>query len=250
MFIKARNFIGRTIRAEDGRIGHCRDFLFDETMWTIRYLIADTGGWLPGRKVLLSPISIDLPDPVTGDLPVQLSRAQIEKAPELPLEAPVSQQYESRYHTYYGWPFYWRGPYTWGVHSYPRSLRDLPAKNGMSDAEGASADLHSVAEVIGYRIHSTDGEFGRVKDFIVEMETWMIRYLIVDTSRWLRCYLVLIAPQWVSEVDWLSECISLEMEKDRIRHAPAYDAEVRIDRKYEKRLYDYFEKSRYWEKGA
>ncbi len=38
-----------TISASDGKIGHCRDFLFDDEYWTVRYM-ADTGTWLPRKK--------------------------------------------------------------------------------------------------------------------------------------------------------------------------------------------------------
>src|SRR5690242_15404060 len=46
---------GEKLRATDGEIGHVRDFYFDDKTWTIRYLVADTGGWLSGRQVLISP---------------------------------------------------------------------------------------------------------------------------------------------------------------------------------------------------
>ena len=46
---------GEKLRATDGEIGHVRDFYFDDKTWTIRYLVADTGGWLTDRQVLISP---------------------------------------------------------------------------------------------------------------------------------------------------------------------------------------------------
>ena len=46
---------GEKLRATDGEIGQVRDFYFDDKTWTIRYLVADTGGWLTGRLVLISP---------------------------------------------------------------------------------------------------------------------------------------------------------------------------------------------------
>ena len=49
---------GNTLVATDGDIGQSADFYFDDKSWTIRYLVADTGNWLQGRKVLLSPIAL------------------------------------------------------------------------------------------------------------------------------------------------------------------------------------------------
>lgn len=41
---------GNAIVATDGDIGKVDDFYFDDKSWTIRYLVADTGNWLLGRK--------------------------------------------------------------------------------------------------------------------------------------------------------------------------------------------------------
>ena len=46
---------GYVLGAQDGDIGRCHDFLFDDKNWAVRYIVADTKKWLPGRKVLISP---------------------------------------------------------------------------------------------------------------------------------------------------------------------------------------------------
>ena len=48
---------GFTIGATDGDIGMVNDCYFDDLSYTVRYVVVDTGGWLTGRKVLLSPIA-------------------------------------------------------------------------------------------------------------------------------------------------------------------------------------------------
>ena len=53
---------GYAIGATDGDIGKLDDFYFDDEAWTIRYLVADTGNWLLGRKVLISPIALGKAD--------------------------------------------------------------------------------------------------------------------------------------------------------------------------------------------
>ena len=45
----------KKLRESDGDIGHVKDFYFNDQQWVIRYVIADTGSWLPGRLVLISP---------------------------------------------------------------------------------------------------------------------------------------------------------------------------------------------------
>ncbi len=49
---------GYSIGAKDGDIGSVEDLLFDDKLWTVRYLVADTAKWLPGRRVVLSPMAL------------------------------------------------------------------------------------------------------------------------------------------------------------------------------------------------
>ena len=83
-----------SLLAEDGEIGRCKDFLFDDEKWAIRYMVADTRKWLPGRKVLISPISLGAVDWSTRLFQVELTRRQVEDSPLLDEDAPVSRQYE------------------------------------------------------------------------------------------------------------------------------------------------------------
>jgi uncharacterized protein YrrD len=53
---------GYTIRATDDTIGSVHDFLFDDRECKVRYLVVDTGNWLPGRKVLIAPEALSKPD--------------------------------------------------------------------------------------------------------------------------------------------------------------------------------------------
>ena len=56
--------------------------------------------------------------------------------------------------------------------------------------------------VDGHHIQATDGEIGHVEDFIIDDETWAIRYLIVDTQNWWPGKKVLVSPQWIERVSW------------------------------------------------
>ena len=49
---------GYGIHASDGEIGSLRDLYFDDQSTLVRYLIVDTGTWLPGRRVLLAPAAV------------------------------------------------------------------------------------------------------------------------------------------------------------------------------------------------
>jgi hypothetical protein len=45
---------GFDLQARDGSLGTVSDFLFDDGIWKVRWIVIDTGRWLTGRKVLCS----------------------------------------------------------------------------------------------------------------------------------------------------------------------------------------------------
>jgi hypothetical protein len=58
ILIKAKTLKGYRLDSLDGEIGKVEEFYFDDHHWTIRYLVADTGNWLTGRQVLISPYAL------------------------------------------------------------------------------------------------------------------------------------------------------------------------------------------------
>ena len=58
MLIKAKELKGYSLKSLDGDIGSASEFLFDDRYWAIRYLVANSEGWLSGKKVLISPYSL------------------------------------------------------------------------------------------------------------------------------------------------------------------------------------------------
>lgn len=104
MLQSIKQLSGKKLGASDGDIGHVKDFYFDDQTWAVRYVIADTGNWLPGRQVLISPYAFGGLHQAEKVLRVNLTRKQIENSPAIESHKPVSRQYEEEYHRYYGWP--------------------------------------------------------------------------------------------------------------------------------------------------
>ena len=143
---------GYGIGATDGDIGKLDDFYFDDEAWTIRYLVADTGNWLLGRKVLISPIALGKADLSGERLNVTLTKKQVEESPSIDTDKPVSRQHEAYYHDYYGYPYYWSGPYLWGPMYFPQ-LSDADQKRieerRAEREEAGDLHLRSAANVTG-----------------------------------------------------------------------------------------------------
>ena len=100
MLNPASGFRGLSISAIDGDIGSIRDLYFDDITWTIRYLVVDTGNWLPGRQVLISPLSVR-GERLAGKVAVDLSREQVENSPSMDADKPVDRQQEEALARYY-----------------------------------------------------------------------------------------------------------------------------------------------------
>src|SRR5678815_3470573 len=115
----AEKLTGYRLGAIDGEFGKVKDFYFDDETWTIRYLVADTGGWLPGVQVLVSPFAVKSVDDAEKHINVSLTKAQIENSPSIDTDKPVSRQFELKYYQYFGWPMYWYGPALWGPGPFP-----------------------------------------------------------------------------------------------------------------------------------
>lgn len=102
-----REVIDYYIQARDGDIGHVEDFIIDDALWVMRYMVVDTRNWWPGKKVLVAPQWIT--EIRWGDAQVQvdMTREQIKSSPEFDPTAPVNRVYEERLFDYYGRPKYW-----------------------------------------------------------------------------------------------------------------------------------------------
>lgn len=232
MLNKIKILKGYRLDGLDGEIGKVKEFYFDDTYWTIRYLVADSGSWLSDRQVLISPHALLAVNKEEQNIAINLTKKQIEDSPPLESDKPVSRQYEKAYHTYYGWPMYWVGPLPLGP--YPYIVRDREAFS-REEAEKKEWDPHlrSTNAVSGYHIQASDGEVGNVEDFIVDDQTWAIRYLIINTRNWWPGKEVLVSPKLIERVSWGESKVFVNLSREAIKQSPEYAesllAEVKSD---------------------
>ena len=57
---------------------------------------------------------------------------------------------------------------------------------------------------------------------------------------------VLVPPDWIEELSWAKSSVRVNVDRESIRHAPAFDPAAPVNREYEVRLYDYYGRPRYW----
>lgn len=207
------------IKANDGEIGSVEEVFFDDRHWKVRYLVVKPQKWLSGRKVLISPGALGTPDWKKRVIPANLTKAQIEKSPDVELHKPASRQEEEKLIKYYKWEFYWSDP-----DFYLQSSKDL----------------------MGYKIEASDGKIGIVTDFVLDDADWRIRYLLVDINEWLPGKKVLIAMDWIKLIVPEEKRVRVDLGKSEIEKAPQYDPKTLPSRDYETALYKYYGKRRYW----
>jgi hypothetical protein len=245
MLSKAKILTGHKLHGLDGEIGRVKEFYFDDRHWTIRYLVAETGTWLADRQVLISPYALVAVNKEEKNIAIDLTKKQIEHSPSLDSDKPVSRQFEESYYGYYGYPMYWGGPYSWGA--YPCIVRDRE-KWRESNQGGKARDHHlrSTHAVSGYHIQALDGEIGHVEDFIIDDETWAIRYLIVDTHNWWPGKKVLVSPQWIERVSWNESKVFVNLDRETIKQSPEYTEASLLTRDYEIGLHRHYNRKGYW----
>jgi hypothetical protein len=246
MLIKAKTLQGYTMESVNGEIGTVKEFYFDDRHWAIRYMVADTGNWLSGRQVLISPYSLVATNREEQHIAVNLTKEQIENSPSLERDIPVSQQFEVAYNGYYEWPTYWGGPYMWGA--YPSAVEAYHGK-GSESRQGEKAwnpHLRSTNEVSSYYIQATDGEIGHVADFVIDDETWAIRYLIIATHNWWPGKKVLVSPRWIERISWEESKVFFSLTREAIKQSPEYTEELLLTRDYEAELHKHYNRQAYW----
>ena len=245
MLNKAKTLRDYKLDSLDGEIGKVKEFYFDDQYWAIRYLVADTGNWLTGRQVLISPYALVAVIKEEQHITIDLTKKQIEDSPSLNSDKPVSRQFEQAYYGYFGWPMYWGGPFMWGP--YPYLTRDLEKLRVSTQSEKAwDPHLRSTHDVSGHHIQAADGEIGHVEDFIIDDETWAIRYLIIDTQNWWAGKKVLVSPQWIERVSWRESKVFVNLPREAIKRSPEYTEASLLTRDYETALHRHYNRQGYW----
>jgi hypothetical protein len=69
------------MEAEDDSAGQVHDLLIESEEWHIYYLVADTGNWLPGKKVLIEPAKVKSIRWSDATVFIAMTRAELEHAP-------------------------------------------------------------------------------------------------------------------------------------------------------------------------
>lgn len=198
---------GASILASDGVIGSVSNLFFEDLTWTVRYLVVDTGNWLARRNVLIAVSAVGLPDWEKRVFPVNLTREQVRHSPDVDTDKPVSRQQEIAMSKYFGWPTYWSVRFPTG-----RYTAEMEYPTGAGD----DPHLRSAWDIAGYKVWATDGEVGRLEDYVLDDASWHLGYLIVSTGNWLNSQNLLVSTRWVESISWANGRVDLASPRAKV----------------------------------
>jgi uncharacterized protein YrrD len=235
------------IAARDGSLGDVHDLFFDDHSWQVRYLVVDTGTWLPGRRVLVSPEAVEGIDGADEKVAVGLTKQEIRESPGVAADAPVSRQNEIALADHFRWPRYWEEfpsgagmlPLIPHLQRQPGEAMPTPPQEQPAIPAG-DPNLRSAAEVDGYHVAARDGDIGHIDDFLIDDSDWSLRFLVADTRNWLPGRKVLVAPAWTRGIDWSDEKLLVDADRKTIEHAPEYEPGMEIDPALERRIFQHY----------
>jgi len=220
-----KSLIGFTIGATDGDIGTVKDFYFEEDhSWTVRYLVVESGGWLNGRKVLISPDALLIPDCKNETFPTNLNREQIKNSPDIDTKLPVYRQQEIKLHEQYALENNWRGGFFAGGMPLPMNDAIMKKEDEISNkTTNDDLDLRSIEKVVGYHVKASDGTIGTIGDFLIDDANWNIYFIVVDTGNWLSGKSLMISTETVKDIKWDISEVILDISIARAKDCPEYD---------------------------
>jgi sporulation protein YlmC with PRC-barrel domain len=107
---------------------------------------------------------------------------------------------------------------------------------------------HSVRHLTDFTIETTDGMKGKVRDFLFDEDTWVIRYVEADFGSFFKGNRVLL-PANVLDPVWDSKHFSLNISKRQIDNSPKPEDKPTVSREYEKELNKHYGYADYWNPG-
>jgi sporulation protein YlmC with PRC-barrel domain len=192
MLRRLKPLLGDAVAATDGEAGRVEEVYFDDDQWRLRYLVVNTGGGLTGRKVLVSPETIDRTKSSNEALAVRMTRAEVAHSPGIDADMPVSRRFEEAN------AHYFRG--TEGTGSLTQEQQ-----------EAMRSHLRSSGDVLGYSVFATDGKLGHLDDLLFDDGEWAIAGLVVEGVG-------PIPAAAVDAIDWRTREIRVRLRRAELGH--------------------------------
>ena len=221
--IRTFELVGRDRDGAEDVLGTLDDVYVDTRDWRVSWLVLETGGWLASHKVLIGSDRHIAFDTAGRRLLSELTRYDIETAPEADEVRTVSDRRGGDGVLPPGASLFRAGG--------PGVALPFGYREGAGLAAESTADpvappteeerhLRSAREMIGYALAGRDGAVGPVRDLLLDGERPAIAWLVVDTGSWLAGHEVVLGPDHVERVSWDERRIGVDLVREQVRGAP------------------------------
>jgi len=233
MLLSVKDLDGFVLSARDGEIGGVRDLIFHDNDWSIRELIAETGGWLFGRRVSIDPDVVLEPDLVAGVLPLELTKDEVKnsppgssKSPDEPVSEDIIAWNQSN-----------------AMASVPENLllggATVPAQPLVTEPQPPSLHLRSLDDVTGYEVWAADDAVGTLVGFLIDPIAWDLPLALVQLDGD-NAPVVLLPTRLIGDLGWPERTVRTYLDPTVLRNAPVYDPRVLDERAYLPTVADYY----------
>ena len=213
------------VLATDGKVGRAADFYFSDAGWSVRFVVVNTGRLFPGRRVLVPPDYLGIPNGPRRRLPIALTRRELESCARQEAHEPVSLRQRHLMEQRYGGALYGQGGEPLSEAHGAVSRQALAIAEAALEAPATEeGSLRSGQEVIGYQVEAEDGSAGVIDDLLVDDQSWKTQYFVIDTKDWQSMNpRVLMAPTWIQDVSWAESRVYMSLTRAKIKRAQRYE---------------------------
>lgn len=241
MIFRFKDIAKFQVFAKDVQVGKIKDVLFDDLSLVLRYFVVDISGWLPSKKLLVTPDSLMEISHAAKRVTFNQNEDELKEAPPLSSDLPVSRQYEQSLYQYWGLSPYWVAPsaggawfpypeYTYSQNMRNWQLKNLPARwKEILDNRNECFDNHlrSAKEVSGYKITTSDSEkFGEVEDLIFDTDGGILIDMILTSRKWLSGgKQFALSPLFINKINEQEKYLDVALTKQTLINSPEFKIE-------------------------
>ena len=205
MLITSKDLTGFAMNSADGEVGRIGSLYFDDRDWKIKWCVADTGEWLKGKQILISPSSLNDFRADEYAFGVELTKSQVESGPSVDtLSTKKFDQQTQR--------------------ELPLAADDvLTPEDRLELRSKLDGHLQSSEILEGYEVRLHNVEVGHVSTLLVETEGWKIDSLVIETKGWWHGKKVLIPMGALEGLDEKEKVVFANLEIPAFQNLPEYN---------------------------
>jgi sporulation protein YlmC with PRC-barrel domain len=245
MLLKTEDLMIYTVDFSVNIKGKIFDIYFDSLFWNFQYLLITLKISRKEKIYLIPTIALEKPDINFCSIPIQaniIDSNDMGEASKSTIRGRTIQENDIQNSV--------------PIAEVPSSINDLNSRNvkevkdlvtlTLLDEKNNKVPLinhiRSYNELLGYHIRTNDDEvIGHVTDFIVESETWKVRYFLIETRNWLTGgKKILLSPTWIEKIRWSNNVVSIDLTKEAIVKSPAYNPDDQLDDHLEIKLFKFY----------